>query len=534
MKKAIILARVSTEDQLNEGMSIPAQIEKARAYANAKDLKILSEYQFDESSLKDHRIKFNKVLEEIEKLEEEVVLIVETIDRLQRSFKESVILDDYRKQGKLEIHFLRENLIIHKNSNSSEIQRWDLGVFLAKSYVLQISDNVKRSIEHKLKNGEWPGKAPYGYINKKREDGKNWVYPNSFESRIVKRIYELYATRSYSMNEIIRELSKTFNISLHKGKLDAIMKNPFYYGVMRYDKNLYPHRYKPIISKDLFDTVQEIKKEHGKKHFKFAGLPYLYRGLIKCAQCGCMFTPEKKKGKYIYYHCTEYYGKHKTSWIREERLTEKFAEIFKGLHIPKDIAAGIAKTLKESHQGKVEYQKNLYSDLNIEYQKYETRIEKMYEDRLDGCITQDMYDRKHKEYRAKQDGIKQKMNNLQLADEEYYITASYILSLANRAYDLFLSSEPMIKRQLLKLLLQNCEIYNGSLRFSLNYPFSAIFSYTKSQNWLLGQDSNLQPSGYKSPKISFRLGLSHHPLRLTEGRVSGASPGLIPEYELTL
>jgi len=40
MKKAIILARVSTEDQLNEGMSIPAQIEKARAYAQKKGLVI--------------------------------------------------------------------------------------------------------------------------------------------------------------------------------------------------------------------------------------------------------------------------------------------------------------------------------------------------------------------------------------------------------------------------------------------------------------------------------------------------------------
>ena len=75
------------------------------------------------------------------------------------------------------------------------------------------------------------------------------------------------------------------------------------------------------------------------------------------------------------------------------------------------------------------------------------------------------------------------MDNLQNADEEYYITASYILNLANRAYDLFLSSEPDIKRKLLKLLLQNCEINNRSLRYTLNYPFSAIFNYTKSHNW---------------------------------------------------
>lgn len=95
-----------------------------------------------------------------------------------------------------------------------------------------------------------------------------------------------------------------------------------------------------------------------------------------------------------------------------------------------------------------------------------------------------MYNKKHQEYRAKQEEIQNKMDNLQKADEEYYLTASYILSLANRACDLFLSSEPEIKRQLLKLLLQNCEIDNGNLRYTLNYPFSTIFSYTKSHKWL--------------------------------------------------
>ncbi len=118
--------------------------------------------------------------------------------------------------------------------------------------------------------------------------------------------------------------------------------------------------------------------------------------------------------------------------------------------------------------------------------KYQNRIEQMYEDYLDGRITKDFYDKKQEKYRLNQEQINLKMKKLQNADEEYYVTASYILSLANRAYDLFLSSEPEIKRQLLTLVLQNCEIKDASLRYTLNYPFSAIFNYTKSHNWLLG------------------------------------------------
>jgi len=54
---------------------------------------------------------------------------VETIDRLQRDYRESVVLDALRKQGKVRLFFFRENLVIDKESNSADIMRWDIGVF---------------------------------------------------------------------------------------------------------------------------------------------------------------------------------------------------------------------------------------------------------------------------------------------------------------------------------------------------------------------------------------------------------------------
>jgi len=115
--KAIILARVSTEDQMQEGYSIPAQLQRAIEYCQRKNLVIQSQYSFDESSTKDQRKKFELVVDEIKKEKEVVALVVETVDRLQRSFKESVMLDELRKAGKLEIHFLRE--LLKKNMTRS-------------------------------------------------------------------------------------------------------------------------------------------------------------------------------------------------------------------------------------------------------------------------------------------------------------------------------------------------------------------------------------------------------------------------------
>ncbi|GIW68049.1 MAG: hypothetical protein KatS3mg096_917 [Candidatus Parcubacteria bacterium] len=247
--KAIILTRVSTEEQLKEGQSIPDQLTKAREYCQRKSLEIKSEYQFDESSTKNHREKFERVLEEIKKSKEKLALVVETIDRLQRSFRESVILDELRKQDKVEIHFLRENLVISVNSNSSDLLRWDMGVMFARSYVLQLSDNVKRSIEQKLRNGEWPGKTPFGYKNITRDDGRKDIVVDEFNSKIVQKMYEWYATGAFSMLLVREKLKKDYNLNFSKGYIDAILKNPFYYGKMRFKGKLYPHRYEPIITK---------------------------------------------------------------------------------------------------------------------------------------------------------------------------------------------------------------------------------------------------------------------------------------------
>ena len=102
---------------------------------------------------------------QIRKSKEIIALVADTIDRVQRSFKESVVLEELRKKGKVEIHFMREGLVLNVKSNSAQILCWDMGVMFARSYVLQLSDNVKRSKEQAVKIGNWIGLAPIGYIH---------------------------------------------------------------------------------------------------------------------------------------------------------------------------------------------------------------------------------------------------------------------------------------------------------------------------------------------------------------------------------
>ena len=151
------------------------------------------------------------------------------------------------------------------------------------------------------------------------------------ETQVVEKMYEWYATGAYSMNEVRTEVKKMFNVNFSKGRIDHILKNPFYCGTMIYNGREYPHYYDRIITQELFNKTQKIKADYNKKKgYKFAGLPFLYRGLIRCADCGCIITPERKAKQsgrvYHYYHCTQYHSKHRAEWLREEELIKQFAE----------------------------------------------------------------------------------------------------------------------------------------------------------------------------------------------------------------
>lgn len=485
--KAIILARVSTEDQMQEGYSIPAQLQRAIEYCHRKELIIQSKHQFDESSTKDQRKKFEAVIEEIKKSKEMIALVVETVDRLQRSFKESVMLDELRKAGKLEIHFIRENLVIHKDSNSSEIQRWDLAVFVAKSYVLQLSDNVKRSFEAKRRNGEITGNPPIGYENVYDNTGKRIdIIPDPEKAHFIQKMFELYASGNHSTLTLRLEMIKV-GLRSKAGKklslsmIDKILNDTFYYGLAysRTKKISWNHKYKPLITKELFNRCQDIRKGWGKKPFQYASKPYIFRGLVRCKKCGCSMSPETAKGKFVYYSCT---NARKSICSEKVYVPEKdfLKPIYKVLDafesLPQAKIDEIVEGLKKMNDSKDLYNKESVKALQSEYNTIQTRLSRLTDLLLDQSITKDEYDKKLKELKEKQYDINIQIEDHTRADENYYITASTVLNLSKRAKELFESSEIPEKRAILNYLLQNCVANGNKLEFTLRSPYNHILN----------------------------------------------------------
>lgn len=253
--KAVILARVSTEEQKEAGNSLPAQRKRLEDYCKRKGFEVHKVFSFDESAYKDSRSEFEQVVKVLESFNEKVVFCCDKIDRLTRNVfdKNLATLEELRKSGKLELHFVSDNVILHKDSPATDLFRFTIGTSLAKYYSDSISDNVKRATEQKLRSGEWPGKAPIGYRNVDKNNGKKWVIVEPFGANVVEKMYEWYGTSSFSMLEVKNKVKEVFNLNFSKGRVDHILKNPFYCGTMLYKEKEYPHNYERVIPRKIFD-----------------------------------------------------------------------------------------------------------------------------------------------------------------------------------------------------------------------------------------------------------------------------------------
>lgn len=477
--KAIILARVSDKKQ----DSNEAQVSRVSEYVRFKGLTPWKTYEIEESSTQGDRERFQEVVTVIQQSKEQLALVVDTVDRLQRSFKESVLLDDLRKAGMLEIHFYRENLVLNQNSNSADLLRWDMAVMFARSYVLQLSDNVKRKQEQMRRDGKWSGAAPFGYLNVAKDPVKRLrkdLMVDPVSAPIVLEIFEKYASGAYSVGKLVKELDMR-GIRSKKGKrlylnnIHHMLCNPFYYGEMQTKYGVYKHNYPPIVSRSLFMKVQEVLGSRKKNPFKTqTRREYIFRGLLKCGYCGCSITPELQKGN-VYLSCTNAKGTCKREYVNEKKFLDIIKQdVFQKIALNDDQISQIVEDLKKSHQHEAKYTERKRTELNRVQEESQSQLDRLLDLLLAKSITPDVYDKKEKELRAKQHDTSLQLEDLVKADTSYHITAKTVLSLAQRAEQIFERSEVPEKRRLLNFILQNPTVKGKNVAFTLRSPFDTI------------------------------------------------------------
>jgi site-specific DNA recombinase len=106
---------------------------------------------------------------------------------------------------------------------------------------------------------------------------------------------------------------------LFKSEIHRLLHNPIYHGDFDWDGQHYTGVHQPLITRDTFEHVQAVMRRKPGAGARYPKQRHPFMGLLTCAKCGCAITAERKKGRYVYYHCTNFHGECDNSYIREER-----------------------------------------------------------------------------------------------------------------------------------------------------------------------------------------------------------------------
>ncbi len=386
----IIYTRVSSKEQERDGFSIPAQIKLLKKYAEDNNFHVVKIYEESESAKGSGRKQFNEMLDYIIANPEIKYLLCEKTDRLSRNFKDIATLDQLINENDLTIILVKENSELSKHSRSHEKFMFGIKALMAKNYVDNLSEEVKKGMNEKASQGIFPGGSiPLGYLIDKNTKK---IYVDSSRSHLIIEMFQMYAEKKASLS-IISVWSKTKSLkmprsgrSVSKSQVERILKNPFYYGEFRWAGKIFKGSHEPIISKSLFDSVQNAFKSHNKPHLNRKS--FAFGSLIVCSECGCKITAQIKKGKYVYYHCTGMREKHSKCYVPEKNIVQQFRNGLLPISINQKSAIKILEKFKEQED-------IIYSNQSKDKHRIEQRLaqlqkwsEQSYIDKLEEKITE--------------------------------------------------------------------------------------------------------------------------------------------------
>ncbi len=345
--KYCLYARKSTESDEMQALSIDSQIKEMEAIAERLNLNVI-EVKKESHSAKasGERPVYKKLLQEIDQGKFNGVLTWAP-DRLSRNAGDLGSLVDLMDQRKL-IHIQTYGQTFSNSPN----EKFLLMILCSQAKLENDnkSINVKRGLKARVEMGLWPCRPLTGYTKFKRMDQKCESVIDKERGPIIRQVFEKIGYDGWSGRKVYNWLHDDLKFKTEAGKFLSLgnfyemLKNDFYYGRFEYPRgsgNWYNGAHVPLISKELFDLVQEniksqiLEPRSEQKEFAFTKL-------MTCGLCGSGITAEEKfkhqqngnTHRYVYYKCTRKRDENCTNAvIREEDLIEQLKSLMDDLDI---------------------------------------------------------------------------------------------------------------------------------------------------------------------------------------------------------
>lgn len=307
--RVAIYIRVSTQEQAEEGHSIPMQTDRLKKYCEAKGWVVANSYTdpgYSGGNI--NRPALSKMISDIGSGNIDMVLVYK-LDRLSRSQKDTLYL--------IEDVFLKNNVdFVSMNENfdtSTPFGRAMIGILsvFAQLEREQIKERMAMGHIGRAKEGYWHGGsgAPIGYDF---IDGELVI--NEYEAMQIREIFDLFLKGNtiHGITDIMKsKYNNRYSGWNNHGTVGKILKNSVYIGKIKYKGKEYNGQHEPIISLNTFDAVQKRYSEYERGLTNSQKSPFkgkhLLSGLLFCGNCGARYFTKciysKKFGTYYYYIC---------------------------------------------------------------------------------------------------------------------------------------------------------------------------------------------------------------------------------------
>ena len=310
-----LYARKSSESEDRQVQSIDDQLTKLKQLAKDLNLNIKTIFTEAKSAKKPNtRPLFDEMMQRIEAGEADGILCWQ-INRLSRN-----PIDSGKLSWLLQGNILKSIQTIDRQYLPDDnVLLFNVESGMANQYIIDLRKNTKRGVESKLAKGWLPNVAPLGYLNEKEE---KIIIKDPERFNLIRKMWDLMLTGNYTPPMILKIANKDWgfrtrkfkrigNNELSRSGIYKIFTNIFYAGIITHSGVQYEGKHDVMITLQEYDHVQLLLGRKGsprlQKHI------FAYTGMMRCGECDCLITAEKKTKlikktktlkEYTYYHCT--------------------------------------------------------------------------------------------------------------------------------------------------------------------------------------------------------------------------------------
>ncbi len=479
MVKVFAYIRVSTMRQGEKGVSLQEQKDAIIRYAERYKLQIIRWFEERETASKRGRPAFNQMLRLL-RLKVAQGVIIHKIDRSARN------LEDWADLGKLvdvgvEVHFANESLDLKTVSGRLSA---DIQAVIAAHYSRNLSEESKKGIYGRLKQGFYPLRAPIGYLDQGSAKAK---IPDPARAPLITQAFELCSTGKYPLLALIEEmvrlgLRNRNGAPVSLNGMSTILRNPFYMGVIRMRKtgDTFRGNHEPIVSAGTFAHVQDVLD--GRAVDRTTKHRFIYSRLVRCATCRYSLIAELQKG-HVYYRCHSRPFKSPPvcplTSITETQLEEAVLGCLREL----DLSDEEVNYLTSQIDGRLSELERRRQDLErafkLQLDQLRHRVEKLTDLALDDTFDRETFQAKHRALLEEEAAIKQKLAALERQDGAVTENLRKFVERLKSPSLLYETASLEKRRDLLKEMLSNLQVTGKNVDVELKIPFRLIAERNK-------------------------------------------------------